>query len=73
MLLHPEVPDDAKWEPSLYAAWRYAHQSDIEAAIFKQEGLSVAGVLAIFRNEWLRAQKTATVNAQRPPLLRRVR
>ena len=64
-MLHPGVPDEAKRTPSLYAAWRYHHQSEIEAAIFKQEGISVAGILAIFRNEWLRSQRM-----ERPPLSR---
>ena len=71
-MLHPEVPDEAKREPSLYAAWRYDHQSEIEAAIFKQEGISVAGILAIFRNEWLRSQRMDNVSARRPPFLRRI-
>ena len=51
------VPDEAKADQHLYAAWRYSTLSAAEAAAFKEQGLSVAAVLGTFRDEWRRSQE----------------
>ena len=50
-MLHPETPDDARVDPHLYAAWRYGTLGRDDAAVLKLQGVSVAAILAMFRDE----------------------
>ena len=68
-MLSPTVPDEAKADQYLYAAWRYSTLSAADAATFKEQGLSVAAALGKFRDEWRRSQEAevsedAVVRAQ---------
>ena len=51
-MLPSEVPAEVAVDPHWYAAWRYNNLSEDEAAALKSQGLSVATILAIFRDEW---------------------
>jgi hypothetical protein len=64
-MLHVRAPEAVKQDPHLYAVWRYEHQSENEAAMFREQALSVAAMLSIFRDEWHRAQAVQALLAQR--------
>ena len=62
-LLHPDAPDEVMGDQHLYAAWCYQNLSAEVLATFKERHVSVAALLAIFRDEWRRAREEA-IDAQ---------
>ena len=59
----PEVPDEVMTDEHFYAAWRYNSLSRDERAAFKGRYITVAQILAAFRNEW-RDSDEAVISAE---------